>query len=168
MFWRFSLRTLLFAITGCAIVAGALKLLGPEVLAWLLVVTAIIIGVVATNGSTRNALLQSFVAVYGPFIVMACYAVLFVDCSHCKTTSWEILPIGPGLVSLTLAHHFLPVPRLDDPVSFPLSVVLALGAIGALTFLVRGSGRWPGVVILAVAVSYFSFCAWGLLALLQA
>jgi hypothetical protein len=105
--------------------------------------------------------------VYGPFLVMALYALLFVSCSHCQKAAWTLLPWAPGLLPVAFGRRWLNLPRLADALTFALAFLVSLAMVFALASLARCGrrARWAG---LAVAAATFSVAAFCLLALIRA
>ena len=114
----------------------------------------------------KTAMGLSCVAVYGPFVVMALYTLMFVSCSHCKATAWKLLPCAPGLIFVELGRASLDVSRPDDGVWFALAAIVSLAIVLALSWLLQYGPRtrW---VSLGVAVAAFSLVAFGTLSMIR-
>lgn len=109
----------------------------------------------------------SCLAVYGPFVVTATYALLFVSCSHCKKTAWTLLPCAPGLLPLEAGRRLLDLPRPSDALGFALAIIISFAIILALTCLVR-RGRRLRLAGLALAIAVFSTFAFCTLSMIRA
>lgn len=87
---------------------------------------------------------------YVPFVFMATYTSLFVPCSHCKTTTWTLLPAGPGLVgSVFLLRGF---PAKTELMLWSTCAVLDLLILTGLTLLARQRGRGPTAVLVSASI----------------
>ena len=115
----------------------------------------------------RNAAALGSLAVYGPFLVMALYTLGFVRCDHCKKTVWMLLPCGPGLFPVEGARQALEVSRWGEGLTFVAAFAVSLAAVGLLVPLIRRGGRLLWIVIALTFVA-FSFCAFGVLAMIRA
>lgn len=114
--------------------------------------------------SWKSALGFSCLAVYGPFLLMALYALAALSCSHCKATAWKLLAPGPGLAPIELVRQSMNWPRLPDGLWFALGAILALCAvIGVARF-----GRLGRAWLLATTVIAFVLCAIAAVGLLSA
>src|SRR5262245_27000153 len=91
----------------------------------------------ASAPSWKIAVGLSLLAVYGPFLVMALYALGFVSCSHCKATTCKVLPCAPGLLPVAAARHLF---RLPQSLTFTLAFFVSVAMVLALTGLVRRGG----------------------------
>ena len=96
---------------------------------------------------------QAAAVVYGPFLAMALYTLLFVPCPHCKRTVWETLPISPGLPLSWLALSRIGYPHTLVAVCFA-SAALTLLMVTAVACALRQGGRlkWP-MLIAAILVA---------------
>jgi hypothetical protein len=168
MRWQFSLRTLLLVMAACAVLAGAYSVFGNGALVWILFLAGIVTPAAVLKRLSRLAFLTALVAIWGPFVVMATYMVLFVDCSHCKEAAWSMLPYAPGLVMLELAHHLIDLPRLDGSMSYFASLLCSFAVLVGLTWIVQSCGGWLRITSLVVALGLFAFCAFGLMAAIRA
>jgi hypothetical protein len=166
--WQFSLRTLLLVMAACAVLAGTYGVFGDGAFVWILFLAGAVTPAAALKRSLRLAYLTALVAIWGPFIVMATYMVLFVACSHCKEAAWSMLPYSPGLVLLELAHHLVDLPRLDGSISYAASLLVSFAVLAGLTWIVQSCGWWLRAFILVVAWAFFAFCAFGLMAAIRA
>ena len=117
--------------------------------------------------SWKRAAGLSCLTVYGPFVVMAIYTLLFVSCNHCKTAAWKLLPCAPGLFLVELGRSLLDLPRTGEALWFALAFVASLAALFVLSWLVKRGPRlrWTAVV---VALTIFSIAAIGTLAMIRA
>jgi|SRR5688572_3522790 len=110
--------------------------------------------------SWKRALGISCLPIYGPFILMATYTLLFVSCSHCKKTAWFLLAWAPGLLPVEAGRHLFDLPRFPDSLSFALAFVTSLAFVAAVAVLLRRSrksGLWGIALALALA-SFFAVC----------
>jgi hypothetical protein len=107
-------------------------------------------------------------AIYGPFLVMAIYALLFVDCTHCKQTAWQLLPYGPGVVAVEMGRQLVDLPRPDGIREVAVPIVAAAGMVAGLTGLTHIGGRWWKALVLTAAFAACSLFAFGLLAAIRA
>ena len=110
--------------------------------------------------SWKSAVGLACLAVYGPFIVMATYTLLFVSCSHCKTTAWTLLPCAPGLLPIVAGQRLLGLPRPTYALGFALAFIVSLVMTFTLACLVRRGRRlrFAGVTIAFAVFSIFAFC----------
>jgi hypothetical protein len=136
--WQYSLRALLLLMTISAaglgawrVFGGASALIGPAFVLFAL------LPIVKMSGPLMRAYLLAFFVVYGPFIVMATYTLLYVSCSHCKETTWAVLPYGPGMVPVMLMAHWLGLPDYSQPASIAPAAAIALGLVAGLTWVTR-------------------------------
>jgi len=94
---------------------------------------------------------MSIAIVYLPFVVMTIYTVLFVSCPHCKTVSWQILPIAPGMVPGFLFQ--MHVTQLRSEWAFWItSVAFELLGLAGLSFILRRARRWRTAATIAAFV----------------
>lgn len=114
----------------------------------------------------HRAIGASSLVVYGPFFVLAVYAVLWESSSYVQTTAWMLLPCAPGLLPVEGGRQLLGLPRPSDAVTFLIAFIFTVGAIGGLAFL-RRRGRWLGIAGLVVASTVCSLSAVGLLGMLR-
>lgn len=151
-----------------AVLLGLWKAFGTNVFLYVAFVLSSLGPIVILKGALRPAYLLSLFAVYGPFVAMATYTLMFVECSHCKQTTWAMLPYGPGVIPLELSHHWLDLPRIDGAFAYGVGFMLSAACVSALTWFVYTRGRWLRVLSLMGALPFFSFCAYVLLALIRA
>jgi hypothetical protein len=116
--------------------------------------------------SWKKAVGLATAAVYGPFFLMAVYAVLFVKCTHCKKAAWTLLPLAPGILPAELGCQFLNVDRLEGWKWGTLAFLLAALTVAGLAWVVRQGPRTRGVG-LGLAAVIFSFAAVGLLSVIR-
>ena len=109
----------------------------------------------------------SCLALYGPFIVMGTYVLLFVSCDHCKKTAWMILPSAPGLFPLELGRKWLDLSRLGDALTSVMAFIIAVALVLAVASVIR-RGRWWCIAAMAIAIAAYSPCAFFLLAAIRA
>lgn len=109
----------------------------------------------------------SCLAMYGPFTVMAIYALLFVSCDHCKRTAWTILPCAPGLFPIEIGRKWLDLPRPDDTLTFAMAFIIAVALVFGLACVIR-RGRWWCIAGMAIAIAVFSPLAFSLLSAIRA
>ena len=151
-----------------AALLGLWKALGTNVLLYVVFVLSALAPIAILGVAWRSAYLVSLFAIYGPFVVMATYTLMFVECSHCKQTTWAMLPYGPGVIPLELSHHWLDMPRIDGALAYGVGFMLSAAFVSGLTWFVYTRGRWLRVLSLMGALLFFSYCAFVLLALIQA
>jgi hypothetical protein len=110
--------------------------------------------------SWKRAAGLSCLAVFGPFIVMAIYTLLFVSCSHCKRTAWTLLPCAPGLLPIEAGRRLLDLSRPADGINFALAFIVSLAMIFTLACLLRRGRRlrFAGVSVALAVFSIFAFC----------
>ena len=104
--------------------------------------------------------------VYGPFIVMATYALVFESSSYCKTHAWTLLPFGPGLLPVEAGRRWFELPRPSDALGFALAFIVSFIVVCLLASLVRRK-RWVRFASMAVALAAFSLSAVSMLAMLR-
>ena len=119
-----------------------------------------------SNISWKRAAGLSCLALYGPFVVMAIYALLFVSSSYCKKTAWMLLPCAPGLLPAEHARGWFHFTRPDDIIWFALSFMISASMILLLACLAR-RGRWLRWIGFGLALALSSIGAIGLLGLLR-
>jgi hypothetical protein len=120
------------------------------------------------SSGLRLAYLVSYAAVYGPFVAMATYAVSFVSCTHCKQTSWQVLPAGPGLIPSDFVRRSVDLPRLDDTIWFGIGFSVAAAMVAGLAWLLATRTRWWQAVGLTTMLALNVFGAIVVLALIRA
>jgi hypothetical protein len=166
--WQFSLRALMLAMVACAVFFGVGKVWGATGLVWLSLGSLVAAPLVMLTGAARYAWLTAVSAVYGPFVVMATYTYFFVACSHCKETTWALLPYGPGMIAVELARQWIGIDRFDDTVWFGISFVVAAVLVTGLAWVLRTRGWWWRAIGAVVVLALCSICAFVMLALIQA
>jgi hypothetical protein len=166
--WQFSLRALLLFVLAFAVITSGWRILGADVFlgAAFVLLSAAPVGLL--KGPLRPAFLVSYFAVYGPFLVMATYTFLYVECSHCKKATWEVLPYGPGIVPVELANHWLGLPRFGNALGTGIALFVSATTVIALTWLVRTRGRWLQALSVAGVLALCTFGAIVVLALIRA
>jgi len=117
--------------------------------------------------SFKKAAVLAFVAVYGPFLLMAHYMLAFVACSHCKAAAWKMLPVGPALVLSFVMRDVLPIGQLDGGVTYFVAIVVSLATIGLLVLSRRLGRRWM-VAAMAIVMLFNCYQALVLMALIRA
>ena len=105
-------------------------------------------------------------AVYGPFLLMAIYTVLFVSCSHCKATVWMLLPCAPGLFPVEGMRRLLNLSRPDDTIAFIFAFVACVLIVLMLTYFMRRT-RWLRLTTFAVTLGLSTLLAIGTLSLIR-
>jgi hypothetical protein len=166
--WQFSLRALMLFTLAVAVLAGMWKIAGTSVLLWASFGLFLTAPMIVLAGTTRTAFLAALSAVYGPFVVMATYTYLFVDCSHCKKTTWALLPCEPGLIPLEVARRWLDFPRLGSDLEPVASFLIAVAMVIGLTWVLRTRGWWWRVCSVFAMLVLCSYCAFVVLALVRA
>jgi hypothetical protein len=116
--------------------------------------------------SWPRAIAWSAAVVYGPFVAMATYMLLFVGCSHCKRTAWTILPWAPGLLPAELILRFLTW-RPPEFVCFVLALGLSATFVLIFARVLRHRG-WGRVVVCGLVLVVGSFLATILMAMIRA
>ncbi len=86
-----------------------------------------------------------------PFIGMGLYTALFVACSHCKQTVWQLLPVAPGLVPGFLLSRWL-APEAPEWLKWAAVIGSEIFLLAGLTWGVRRGGRWAWIGSLAMLV----------------
>lgn len=114
----------------------------------------------------RTALLLSAAANYGPFVVVALFALKFVSSSHARRTIWELAPCGTAFLPTGHLYRMLNIPGNNDWLVYGHSLALTLFIVVGLSWLLR-KVRWAGFVALALCGSWCSYSAVVLMALLQ-
>ena len=116
--------------------------------------------------SWMRAVALAALAVYGPFVVMAIHASLFVSCAHCKAAAWTVLPCGPALLPLQVGWN-LGLARPAGSSGFVLAFVASGVLIQGLAWLLR-RGRRARIAGIVVAASLSAVLAAGTLAMIRA
>lgn len=167
--WQFSLRALLVLMSACAVLFAAWRVFGAN---WFVQAVVFVVGSVAPavllRGRWRTAYLLAWGTVYGPFVVMATYMLLYVECSHCKAAAWQMLPYGPGIVLAEIVRRLVGLSRLDGVVEFGVALVLSVAFVAALTWYLKSVGRILRALGVMLVGGFCSFCAFGLMALIRA
>ena len=149
---QFSLRAMLLAVLCCAVLVGLWRAFGNSVL-WGAVFVILSAGAaMILKGPWKRAYLLSYLAVYGPFVVMATYTLLYVSCDHCKAATWTTLPYGPGIIPVELVRRLVDV-KLNLFTWLPswLAIFVAALIVFGLTWLVRRGDRWwPALGLTAI------------------
>lgn len=117
--------------------------------------------------SWKGAFGIATLAVYGPFLVMGTYVLLFVSCSHCKTAVWTLLPLAPGILPTEVGLRLLHVPRPSDLLGFACAALMSLALVSGLALLAR-RGRESRTASIIVAVALSSALAYGMLSVIRA
>jgi hypothetical protein len=166
--WQFSLKTLLLAFLACAVLAGAAKWLGASIFVPVILVLLAAAPLIVMRRPLVDSYLMSCSAIYGPFLAMATYTLLFIDCSHCKQTAWQTLPCAPGLVATHLGVGVLGLPRPYGVLETLIPAVAAAVLVAVMTGLTHIGGRWWKAALLTVVAGVCSFFAMALLAAIRA
>jgi hypothetical protein len=166
--WRFSLRALLALAVPVAVCGVAYHYFGAAGFVGTLFAIVSIGAAALLTGKHRRTYLTSYLVVYGPFLAMALYTSVFVECSHCKLAYWELLPCGPALIPLMLLYRLLDLPAFDDPLGHILAFAVSAAMVAVLACLLHGRRRWLQTLIAAVALTLSGFSAYVLLALIRA
>lgn len=165
---QFSLRALLLLVSASAVLLASWRAFGPTAAISVLMAALLAILIAARNGSWKRAYLLACLAVYGPFIVMATYTLLYVSCSHCKSAAWMVLPYGPGLVPVEVARRWLDLPRPSDTLWFAVALFVSGAMVIGLAWLIRRRSWWWRALSAAAALTYGTFAAIGILAAIRA
>ncbi|MEX2119379.1 MAG: hypothetical protein WD847_07280 [Pirellulales bacterium] len=165
---QFSLRALLLLVSASAVLLASWRAFGPTVALGILIAVLLTLPIATRNGSWKRAYLLACLAVYGPFIVMAAYTQLYVSCSHCKSAAWMLLPYGPGLVPVEVVRRWLDLPRPSDTVWFAVAVFVSGAMVIALAWLIQRRRWWWRALSAAVALTYGTLAAIGILAAIRA
>lgn len=156
-------------VTAFAVLSFAWRMLGTGVFLGTISFVAVpATPVFVLRGPWKRAYLAAYLAVYGPFVVVATYAYLFVACSHCKAATWTMLPVGPGVITANIVRRLLDLSPVWGTPGWGINLLLAAVMVATLTWLVWVLGRGWGMLCLAGAVAYCSFSAFVLLALIRA
>lgn len=106
--------------------------------------------------------------VYGPFVAMATFMLLFVPCSHCKRTAWVILPWAPAILPVGLASRLLagggPLPEI---VAVPLELFLSGAVVLICAGILRNCG-WGRIVVGGLQFLISSYLAIVVMGLIRA
>jgi hypothetical protein len=119
-------------------------------------------------GLWRRAYVLAYSAVYGPFVVMATYVLLYVECTHCKTAAWQMLPCGPGIILSEIVRRVAGLSRLDGTMELGVALMLSAAMVAGVTLVLRNVGRLWQVVVGVTVAAFTSFCALVLMALIRA
>lgn len=165
---QFSLRALLLLVSASAVLLASWRAFGQIVAIGILIAVLFAIPIAATKGSWKRAYLLACLAVYGPFIAMATYTLLYVSCSHCKAAAWIMLPCGPGLVPVEIARRWLDLPRPSDTLWFAVALFVSGAMVIGLAWLIRRRSWWWRALSAAAAMTYGTFAAIGILAAIRA
>jgi hypothetical protein len=166
--WQFSLRALLLVTLACAALLGIGKLIGFTWVVWPWFVFLLLAPMVMRSKSSQGAWLGALAAVYGPFVGMATYTLFFVGCSHCKETTWILLPFAPGIIPVEFARQWLDLDRPDDANRIAVSFFVAALLVAGLAWVLRTRGRWWQVVGVISVVALSSFGAYVVLEIVRA
>lgn len=109
--------------------------------------------------SWKGAVGLASLVVYGPFLVMATYSLIFVACPHCKSTAWMLLPAAPGLIPWEATRLSLDLPGVLNALGFIPQFLGSLAMVWGLAALVRRGQRlrWVAVGVAIALVSIFAF-----------
>jgi hypothetical protein len=165
---QFSLRTLLLLVLASAVLLGAWRALGTAAMLGLLFATLSAIPLATLNGPWKRAYLVSWSALYGPFLAMAAYVLLYVSCSHCQATAWTLLPSAPGLIPVEVARRAFDLPRSSDTVWFAVSLLVSALMVTLLSWQIRRRSRWWRALSVGAALALCSCGAVAILALIRA
>jgi hypothetical protein len=171
--WQFPLRSLLVATTVSALIAGAFKAFDEDIFYWVLLITLSAAPIAMIQAASWPAFIGAWFAVYGPFFVMAAYTYLYIACLHCKEAAVAVLPYGPGLIPFELARSWLELPRLSElpwlsEHAYLLPLMFSVTIVFGLAWVLRTRGRWLRAFSIVAALSFFAFCAYVTLMLIQA
>ncbi|MEX2317501.1 MAG: hypothetical protein WD669_10150 [Pirellulales bacterium] len=140
--WQFSLRSLLLFMVACAVLAGIGKTVDTSIFVGVVFVLLSVLPAIRLKGHPLGSYLVSFFTIYGPFVVMATYTLLYVSCSHCKQAAWEFLPYAPGVIPVELGRHLLDLPRFSGPLEIGLAALVSAGMVVGLTWAVCKGRLW--------------------------
>jgi hypothetical protein len=164
---QFSLKSLFLLVLASALLAGAWSAAGASLAAVVFMGLLLTIPVLWPGSSWKRAYLVACGVVYGPFVVMTAWTLLFVDCTHCKETACRLLPCSPGIVPVELACRWLGLPRLSDELGFGVAFAATALLLWAMSWMVRRGGWWLSLGAAAVMLPC-SYCAIAILALIRA
>lgn len=117
--------------------------------------------------SWKASILLAIAAAYLPYGAMAIYMTAFISCSHCKSTSWMLAPLGPGMVPTHLFLQTTNIGRLGDGWEFAIAACISLVILMALVLVSRIGPVWrAAVLLLALAVN--SLCAVAIYSMIRA
>lgn len=166
--WQFSLRSLMLATVVCAVLLVVARIIGANLFLWFAFIALALGPLFFLAKAGKTAHLLAMLTVYGPFVAMATYTLAFVDSSHCKKTTWALLPFEPGIVPYEFARHWLDFSRADENVTFVLCFVIsALFALG-LAWVFRTRAIWWQVPCAVAMLALGVFGAVVVLAMLRA
>jgi hypothetical protein len=165
---QFSLCSLLAVVLVSALVLGAWRVLGGAV--WLAGLFALLSAICLwlLKGPWQRAGLLSFSAVYGPFVVMATYTLLYVSCSHCQAAAWTLLPYAPALVLVELVRAAFDLPRLPEWLNVAVALFVSAAMVLALAWIVRTRGFWWRALSIVAMLAYSALAAIATLAVIRA
>ncbi len=166
--WRFSLRAILILMVVVAGVATAAVTLEKDLLFGVLFGVGSVAAAALLRGAVRRSYLVSLAAIYGPFVAMATYTYFYVACSHCKETTWIVLPYAPGIVPTGMAAHYVKALKFDQPISNWVSLACAVILVAGLTWLASRRAWWVRALSVVAAAAVSSGMAFIVLALIQA
>jgi hypothetical protein len=167
--WRqFSLREMLGLMLLVAVMLAAWRATGAMAL-WGLPAAGVVAAAAGGPYRARKwAWGFSAAVVYGPFAAMGVYALLFVDCSHCKAAVWTLFPAAPGILPVGLMGRWLDLPRPPDSIEFLAGMVCSAVLLAAVAWIVRRQSRWLRATGVAATLAYGTFAAIVLLAIIRA
>lgn len=165
-FAQFSLRTLLYLTAAVAVALATWRLAGISGLLTFVFGAISCVPLILLGGRLRGSYALAWAVVYGPFLGMAAYALVYVSCDHCKNAAWSLMPFGPGLVPADLAARAAGITR--NEFQFAVALLLAVVFLGTLTWLLA-SWRWRfGIPIAVTAMAMSAWCALAVLSLIRA
>jgi hypothetical protein len=166
--FRFGLRSLLAVVTVAAVICGAYNLFGSAAIWGAIFATASILPVALLRRRGRLAYLLSYFSVYGPFLVMATYTLVAIECSHCKATTWTVLPYAPAVVPWELIRRALNLDWSLEWLMQSIALATCAATLGGLTWLYHSGSWWWAYLSLPVALVFFTREAIGVPALIRA
>lgn len=166
--WQFSLRALILVTSGCCLLAVGWRWLGMGTLLIAGSVPLAAAPLALLRSSWKQAYLSALGAVYGPFVLMATYTLLWVSCTHCKLAALNLLPIGPGIVLAELGRSALGISNLLGLGGTILAILLSATSVILGAALIRSNRRLIRACILLGMVTACSLGAMGLLAAIRA
>jgi len=116
--------------------------------------------------SWPRAIAWSAAVVYGPFVAMATYMLLFVRCSHCKRTAWMMVPWAPGVLPVELGFQALGW-RPPEVIRFGMALGLSVAFLLVFARVLRHCG-WGRIVLGGLVLVVGSCLAMILMAMIRA
>jgi hypothetical protein len=162
---HFAVCDLLIVVAVCAVDFSVWRLFGDE--AFVVSSFAMIAAIprIALRRPWKQALLLSSSAVYGPFVGVATYTLVGVDCS--PSTMWSLLPVAPGLVLIDFIRNWMRLPTSWGLVFYLVALLVSVCLVTVLTWLVRSKNNSLRIAVIAGGFAYGAFAALVVLAMIR-